>query len=229
MDLYTKGQWTDAIENLSVSMQKKEKKLKELSTLWKFVSASREFFTINGDFGLNYNNEEVSTVMADLNLIQSGYSDVLEQTLQETELNLLHNQKQGFYMLTLYKHINNFTTNGLLELQEELIMSSEGEMVHYCYVKEFNRTQALYHKINANLKVKEITREDVIEVLKKEEKKAAGTNKKWLILTLDNYQSKCDHFFIKDEVLYLPFESGYDRVFLFDFFKSEIIELKTHL
>mgnify|MGYP000919457811 CR=1 FL=1 len=229
MDTTQINEWIDVINNVPLPESSREKKIQELVSLWKFTTCYDKDIKLSDSLKLAIpGKNKVEAVVFDLDFAHHPYSDAINKVLEETEIKLLHAQKEGFYTITFTNRPANFTSVSLTELSYELADCFDGKLITYNYIKQVQKTSLLKHRLHTNLKVKTIERSDIVKILEENSAKYTANNEdKWLILVLDNHQSKCDHFLIQDDVLNSPFTSSFEKIFLFDFFKSQIIPLTT--
>jgi hypothetical protein len=74
-------------------------------------------------------------------------------------------------------------------------------------------------------------RSEIESVLEEKEKsytknQKPGIESHWLILVLGGVQDINDYMFLENDVMSNAYESSFDKVFLFDSFSEDIIELK---
>ena len=76
-----------------------------------------------------------------------------------------------------------------------------------------------------------LMRSEIESVLEEKEKaytknQKTGIESHWLILVLGGVQDINDYMFLEEDVMSNPYQSSFDKVFLFDSFSEDIIELK---
>ena len=225
MDISLIEEWISNIEKVVLPNAVKERRIQELISLWKFSSNLNEQIVIQDSLKLYIPGQgEVGTVVTDLDLSGNGYSNQINKILEEKEIQLLNENKIGFYSINFNTLDGNFTTEKLQDFKNELDSCFNGNLISYPYIKQLHKKNILQHQIQSGLKVKALQRTNILKAIAKKDN-SNNDQGKWLILVLDNHQSNCDSFFIQDDVLHLPFESNFEKIFLFDFFKTEIIEL----
>jgi len=219
------GELIDSIESGKLSTSDKEKKIQHLTYLWKF-SDSFSADSKNEVVLKIQEPEDTAIIFRDLDLSEKEKSPVFKNSCATIAPLLNNTSKEGLYYFHLHKQSRNFNKLSLHDLQTELASSINGKMISYQYVKKIIKIPQESIEICIDSIVKECTKEDVLLVIN--DISTNKQDKKWLVLILDNLQSKCDSFYIEDAILSTAFSCKFEKVFLFDYYKSEVIELTTY-
>lgn len=226
MDAATIERWISVIEDNDF-ITDKDKRVENLINLWKFSSCLDNDAHITNDGLLNVAAQTNAAVtFTDMCLRSAPKSDYINNIF--SAITPVLNTNNFAYYVELHEQKNNFTATKLLHLEEEIINAIQGRLVPYSQVKKITKLNAkagLY----TNTTIKNCTRADINTTLKQAENTNRDGQENWLVLVLDRLVSQCDSFYISDDILHLPFETGYDRLFLFDFYKGEVTELSTGL
>lgn len=220
MDAQTIEKWISAIESSDTA---DDKEIDNLISLWKFTSCHSEDAKITSD-GLfdNGTGNNIRITFTDITLANNSAPNVLS-SLGVNIGTALHELKDSHYIL-LHEEPKNYTPARLLALEEEIIDAIQGKLIPYNYVKRITRVNG-NTGIYTNAVVKKCYRHDILSAIANSP--APKDNSDWLVLILDNLTAHCDSFYFDLSVLSQPFVSNYDKIMLFDFYKSEIIELVT--
>lgn len=217
----------NSIEREKLSDLDREKKIQELVYLWKFSDSFIEDTKITDDFSLAINNSQNRKVIFyDLDLTTKEKSDILKNSCSLARSLSQDIPRQGLYYFLLHKQSHNFNSLSVQSLQNELHSCINGEMVPYQYVKKIIKIPQESAEISIDNIVKECKKEDVVRAINTVSGSESSTDK-WLVLLLDSLQSQCDSFYIEDAIINHVFSCEFEKVFLFDYYKCEVIELNT--
>lgn len=226
MDAVTIERWISVIEDNDF-ITDKDKRIENLINLWKFSSCCNYETQITDDSLLDTASQSnISVTFTDMCLRAAPKSNYIHNIFS-TITPVLDKKRDDAYYIELHEQKNNFTANRLLQLEEEIINAIQGKLFTYNQVKKITKLNATAG-IYTNVVVKDCTRTDIYQAIGKSQANETG-NKNWLVLVLDRLVSQCDSFYISDDILQLPFETDYDKIFLFDFYKGEVTELSTGL
>ncbi len=216
--------WIDVIEN-SDALYDKDKQIENLINLWKFSSCYNSNAKITDEGLLNtLEQENISVSFTDIYLDSSEKSNYINTLLNSIPHTLDDNPASAYYV-ELYHQKNNFNSDTFQQLEEEIVNAIQGKLIPFNHVKKIIKVSAKAG-IYTNITVKQCNREDINKAI-------AGTPTyknspvKWQVLVLDRLINNCDSFYINNDVLQQSFKTDYDKLFLFDFYKGEIIELIT--
>ncbi|RZK12397.1 MAG: hypothetical protein EOO46_03335 [Flavobacterium sp.] len=222
--------WIENIEGSDLKPRIKNQTVNNLIDIWKFITYYDETISLKSENIIGVENEngiqdEISLTVKDLIL---NPSNVIQNVLSETELELRKygSNYNGKYNIQFQKSEKNFCSKKIISLKEEIISIVKGDMICFEHIDYIHKNASDKIEIfNTNLKVVECEKISIQKALDKAS--VSETSKKqWLLLVLDHLKSNCNTFLIQDQIKYSPFKSNFDKVFLFDFYKGQIIELK---
>lgn len=224
-----------SIENSVSSQLKKNSRLKEFTDLWKFADSYGNGLDIMRENTLlikkEYLPEEINVQCRDLIIQRTGNGKgILEKLLMEAvaELQLSETVYNGTYKINLRQRKTNFTVEELLHLKQEIISAIKGELILYTYIDTIDRFPSAELSLSCGqFKILECDnkqiRDTIDAVVLKRDK---AINKNWLVLVLSSMENDCDYFVYEESVKSTAWQSDFDKVFIFDFYKTEIVELK---
>jgi hypothetical protein len=223
--MVTAKKWIDFIENPNGPFIRNEEKLEYLVNLWKFSEAYPKGTGITPNGELIIAGEATATLNFYIpDMAKAPKSNHFADGVKAAEAVLPH--RPGSHHISVIKQVANFNRESLENFKNEVVACINDSLQFYRYISAINRIPLEDTKIHTGLTVKDVSRDTVLSALQHKPAQSSG-NKNWLVLLLDNFKSKCDYFYVEDAVLHLPFLSGYEKIFLFDFFKGELTELKT--
>lgn len=214
--------WISVIEDNDF-LTDKDKQIQNLINLWKFSSCYDSNMQITDDGQLHCNDQQpIGVAFTDICLEDSTKINFINNIFSSITP-VLDDKHMGAYYIELHRQNNNFTSGRLSQLEEEIVNAIHGRLTIYNHVKKITKVAASAG-IYTNMVVKNCSRADISNAIKT----APGSkksNNKWLVLVLDRLISHCDSFYISDDVLFQPFRTSYDKLFLFDFYKGEVVQL----
>lgn len=222
--------WIENIEGSDLKPRLKNQTINTLIDIWKFITYYDETISLKSENAITVENEngiqeDISLTVKDLILKPSN---VIQNVLSETALELKNygNNYNGKYNIQFQRFEENFCSKKIISLKEEIISIVKGEMICFEHIDYIHKNASDKIEIfNTNLKVVECEKESIQKALDKT--LIYDTSKKqWLLLVLDHLKSNCNTFLIQDQIQDSIFKSNFDKVFLFDFYKGQIIELK---
>lgn len=222
--------WIENIEGSDLKPRLKNQTINTLIDIWKFITYYDETISLKSENAITVENEngiqeDISLTVKDLILKPSN---VIQNVLSETALELRNygNNYNGKYNIQFQRFEENFCSKKIISLKEEIISIVKGEMICFEHIDYIHKNASDKIEIfNTNLKVVECEKESIQKALDKT--LIYDTSKKqWLLLVLDHLKSNCNTFLIQDQIQDSTFKSNFDKVFLFDFYKGQIIELK---
>jgi|GEM_PF-4474562 len=221
MDATIIDQWISEIESNAVYL--KDKKAENLINLWKFSSSYSPDAEITKD-GLMNTAEQcgIKVNFMDVCLTDAPKSNVLKSICDDLTPAL---REDANYYMVLHEQQNNFTSERLLHLKQEMLDALQGRLIPYSYVKKMAKVTAPAKTIYTNMTLKDCTRDDINSTIQQAGNLKLSGFGKWLVVVLDRLAGHCDSFYISDDVLKLPFTTNYEKLFLFDFYTGEITEL----
>ncbi|WP_306353285.1 hypothetical protein [Flavobacterium sp. '19STA2R22 D10 B1'] len=209
----------------------KDQKYAEFTDLMKFTTSYGNSLKVIGPSLLKLDDfETVQIQFTDLSLDSDAIYSILKPLFSEieAELNSKGDKYWGLYNFIFQKRAFNFTSENLKLLKNEIISCIKGDLVIYQYIQQIQkRAHSSVEFYNPEpFKIKGPSISYLQNIILKQTVSTVGLDKKWLVLTLDSIINECDYFYFSEFILNNPFRSDYDKVFLFDFYKGEIIELK---
>ena len=221
--------WIEAIESSSISAKKQEQHIAEVVDFWKFATTYDNHVSIleKGKILISENgfDEEVSITTS--NLMLSQRRNPFEIIISEIEEELLKfgTKYLGVYTIRFHNLKRNFQEEDLALVKEEILSAIKGDLIFYKYIAKLNKIESTELKIYKNdLGVLQCNTEDIQkQILTVKPNPEAAKN--WLVLVLDSIDHNCDFFLFKADIKKAMFQSNYEKVFIFDFYKSEIVQL----
>lgn len=216
--------WIADIELSGLTAEKQQIEIKNVTDVWKFTEI-KKLDMISPDRLLVKNSAGIREVVNVQCVDFISDKDIARQMLNEIEVELTGNSKYiGRYHVDFYDSKLNFSYSGLQKVKHEIIAAIKGELITYNYVSKIVKMPSDSLRIHVNnFKVLECN----IENIKKHLKKTLldFSEPRWLIIVLSSFDNNCNHFYFNEAIFTDPFEHGFNKVFLFDFYKSEIVEL----
>lgn len=224
--------WITAIESSKQEDCAKEQEIKAIVDLWKFADLydNRAIITQKGEIQLEDAEgmaEKVSVVTSDLFLTpkENAISKILSEI--EAEFSGLDVRYKGLYNVEFRNPEANFNAAEILKLKSEIISGIKGEVILFKYVERIRKMPSSEFRIvNRDLRMLECTYEDVQNIID-QNYLLQSDQKQWLVLVLSAIDNNCRSFIIDEAIKTAAFSSGFEKIFLFDFYTSEIIELNV--
>lgn len=222
--------WIENIEGSALNARIKNQTVNNLIDIWKFITYYDETISLKSENVIVVENEngiqeEISLTVNDL-ILKS--SNVIQNVVSEAELELgkYGSNYNGKYNIQFQRFEKNFCSQKIISLKEEILSIIKGEMICFEHIDYIHKNASDKIEIfNTNLKIVECEKESIQQALDKAS--ISETSKKqWLLLVLDHLKNNCNTFLIQDPIKDNIFTSNFDKVFLFDFYKGQIIELK---
>jgi hypothetical protein len=234
--------WLEKLLMSLNSLHEITQKKKELIDLGKFIWCYNQNIEITDalcespDFLISLSNRSIGIELTDLVLVEEEKEKegLLKKLFKQVELELKNESHDynGIYRIEFLKNISfnqinqNRIKSELLNLIRRQINS--GTLIRYR--KTFHTEISIYHsEVSVVGSLRKIQVEKCIEKKNKKISEFSFERYKelWLLLVIGGVQTSEDYSYIEDEVISLEFKTTFDKIFLFDFFTSEIIELKT--
>lgn len=241
MDLV--GPWLDFADKSKVSNEEKDVLKKDLNELGKFIVSSQRKILIDKvdfkapKFVVSRNRSRVAVEMFDMDTVND--SKQLEETYRlifdKVEAILIEEGESfhGVYDVQFEEQVDILGSQE--EITKELVQNiKEGTLdKESTFVKSIKKTQGGTVYLHSDISNEGVTllKTEVESVLASREKafnqnQKGGIDSHWLILVLGGVQDMSDYTFLENDMMSHQFESSFDKVFLFDSFSEEIIELK---
>jgi len=222
--------WIEAIESSNISAKKQEQHISEVVDFWKFATTYDNHLSIleKGKVLIQENgiSQEVTIATANLNLSKriNPFETVIAEI--ETELLTFGTKYLGLYNIRFHNLNRNFLQEDLALVKQEILSAIKGEIVFFKYIYKLNKIEATELKIFKNdLGVLQCNFKDIQKKVAKIKPQADLANQ-WLVLFLDTIDHNCDYFLLERKAREAFFKTDYDKVFIFDFYKSEILPLR---
>jgi len=221
--------WIEKIEGSDLKPGIKNQTINTLIDIWKFITYYDETIFLKSEHVIAIENEngiqeDICFTVKDLLLRPSN---VIQDVLSETELELKKygSNYNGKYNIQFQRSEENFCSQKIISLKQEILSIVKGEMICFEHIDYIHKnTSDKIELFNTNLKVVECEKESIQQALDRASI-PDNPNKQWLLLVLDHLKSNCTTFLIQDHIRDCTFKSDFDKVFLFDFYKGQIIEL----
>lgn len=218
--------WISDIELSGLTTEKQQQEIKNVTDVWKFA-AIKEFEMISPDRVLVKNTTGMREVVNIQCVDFVTEVNISKKMLNEIEAELGDNPKYiGRYHIDFYDSKVNFNQFSLQAVKSEIIAAIKGELIAYSYVSKIVKMPSDCLVLYANnFKVVECNTENIKKHLKK--MSLDLSEPRWLIIVLSSFDNNCDYFYLNDSLFTDTFEHSFNKVFLFDFYKSEIIALDS--
>lgn len=241
MDLI--GPWLDHVEKSKASNEDKEVVKKEVSELGKFIVASKRKIQIDKvEFKspkliVSRNRSRVAVELFDMDKVNDSKKEenISRSIFDSVESDLITDLElfKGVYDIQFKEGVELFENRK--EITQELIaFIRKGDFEAFSeFVKSIKKSDGETVYVYSEISEEGVTlmRSEIESVLAEKEKayiknQKAGIESHWLILVLGGVQDINDYMFLENDVMSQAYESSFDKVFLFDSFSEDIIELK---
>jgi len=222
--------WIEAIESSDISEKVQKKHISEVIDFWKFATTydSQVEILEKGVIAIKKDaiSQKINITCKDL--ILSERINPFEKMFLEIEKELLQFETKylGLYAIRFHKKDINFSEQEIILIKAEILSAIRGEVILYKYIQKLHKFDSPELKIyKTDLDVLECTYEAVKTAIIS----TAFTKikeKQWLVLVLNSCDHDCKSFLFQNRLKEIAFESDYEKIFVFDFYKSEILELK---
>lgn len=225
--------WMSAIENSSQDESAKQQEIKEIVDLWKFADSCEGRATISQKGELLLENadgnfEKVNVLCSDI--ILDSPENVIAKVISEIEAELaaLGPRYTGLYNVELRSSDTHFDAAEIGNLKSEIISGIKGEVILYKYVERIRKLPSSELKIiNRDFRILECSPGAVSNMIANTRPLKKTIEKQWLVLMLSSIDHGCKSFLVDKAIKTMSFESDFDKIFIFDFYTSEIIELEV--
>lgn len=231
-----------AKSELNSSNQVKQKK-KELIDLGKFIYCFNHDIIISEaicespDFIISLNDKRIGLELSDLVISENekqkeGFLKKIITRI-EIELRELSDDFNGIYRINFRKGIS-LNSKVQQVIKSEIKSMITGEIAHGNFIESIRKIPhtniSIYHSeasivgplersiVEANIKNKEA---NIFNY------RSGQLDEIWLLLTIGGIQTSDDYAYVEEDIFNLPYQTNYDKVFLMNFFKSEVIALPT--
>lgn len=217
--------WIEAIESSNSIAKEQEQNISDVVDFWKFATTYDSQVSIIEKGKIVIDSQHINIATSDfvlskrINPFEKIISDIEEELMQ------FGTKYLGLYSIRFHDLNRNFQDDDLVLVKEEILSAIKGDVILYQYVHKLNKIPSSELKIFKNdLDVLQCNSEEIQNAISRT-KFTKTTEKQWLVLLLDAIDHNCNSFLFESKIKETIFESGYDKVFLFDFYKSEIITL----
>lgn len=234
--------WLNKIDSSYSSSNRRRQKKTELIDLGKFICCFNtgisilEAFCESPDFLVSFNNhnigiEHTSLIIRDDEKEREG---ILNKIFRQIEVELRKEPKdyKGLYNIRLVEDIA-FSNENQLAIKAEITGLIKGtiDSPNLIKIRRMPHTDIHISHSKASV-VGSLGRAVIEEKIKKKEGKIAQYssdrfNQIWLLLVISGAQTSDDYSYIEEDVFTLPFLTGFNRIFILNFFKCNVMELKT--
>lgn len=235
--------WYQIAEENSISENERKQKQKELIDLGCFIHAFNNSIQItNGlrekpDFEVKLNGKKIGVELRDI--IRDDEARRKEGTFDSffrdiaNELSGMSKDLNGIYHVKFSKELTNFNLKVKAELKAviiDAIVNNEPPAAHLIRsIRKTPHSEVYLYTSEASM-IGNLKRETIeVAVYEKSERlKAYDTqclDEVWLLMVLGGAKESANYNFMEQTIFDLPFETGFDRVFLFDFFRKEVFQL----
>ncbi len=236
--------WLERIRSELNSTNEIKQKTKELIDLGKFISCFDRKIEISDalcespDFIVSIGNKKIGIELADIVIRQDEKQreGLLKKIFSQLEIELKKepNKYNGIYRVDFVEKIK-FDSNDQATIRTELLDLIKNSRDSGTIVKDVRKSPhtgvSIYHS-KASI-VGSLGRTVIDKTIKKKELKIPKYSSErfdeiWLLTVAGGAQASDDYSFIEDSVLRVPFDTSFNRIFLLNFFASEIFELLTN-
>jgi hypothetical protein len=236
------GPHLEKIDNSTLSEIDKQHNKKELIDLGKFLKIFdktiilKEAIRESPDFIISTNNKTIGIELRDI------YTDIEERKTEgtldkmfreiENELKDREPDKKGVYKIQFKENISFRTQKRAIK--NEIIHSIRTSETPQKYVKniDIDPGNILHLYTSEASSLGPLNKEVVLDAIAKKEaklsiyKSSSNASDFWLLLILGGLKDSSNYSTIDNSIIVDKFQTGFDKVFIFDFFLSKIIELK---
>ncbi|CAM1346139.1 hypothetical protein [Tenacibaculum crassostreae] len=238
--------WLDILEKSSYSKIEKKQKRKEIIDIGNFIHYFDSSLVIEDalsespDFIVKQNELKIGIELKDLIIRQNEKEKegILKSLFEQIKSELKSEEKSlcGLYRIELIDENLSLKKKHKEALKKEIIALIKGQQIEQKYVKAIKKkpmSEISIYKGETTI-VGNLKRKVVEEKIKtKEEKLKSYSSEKldeiWLLLVIGGVEKSSDYSFFDSDITEKPFESNFDKIFIYDFFHREITELKITL
>lgn len=227
--------WIEVIESSNISYKKQEQHISDVVDFWKFATTFAATYEQDliilekGKVMISENTFTEEATISTTNFYLNERINPFETIISEVENELLEfgTKYLGLYTIRFHNLKRNFQEQDLLLVKQELLSAIKGEIVFYKYIHKLNKIESTELKIYKNdLGVLQCNSKTIQKQISKVKFNEAN-GKQWLVLILDTIDHNCDSFLFENKIRQTVFKTNYEKVFLLDFYKSEIIALNS--
>jgi hypothetical protein len=235
--------WLDILEKSSYSKIEKKQKRKEIIDIGNFIHYFDSSIIIEDalsespDFIVKQNELNIGIELKDLIIRQNEKEKegILKSLFEQIKSELKNEEKSlcGLYRIELIDENLSLKKKHKEALKKEIIALIKGQQIEQKYVKAIKKrsmSEISIYKGETTI-VGNLERKVVEEKIKtKEDKLKSYSNENldeiWLLLVIGGVEKSSDYSFFHSDITEKPFESNFDKIFIYGFFNREITELK---
>lgn len=234
--------WLDLLEKRLHSKIQKKQKRKEIIEIGNFIhyfdsSLVIENVSESPDFSIKQNELRIGVELEDLVIRQNEKEkEGIFKTLFDQIISELESEKKsmsGLYQIELLDKNLSLKKKNKEEIKKEIIALIKEQKIEKRYIKAIKKrplSEISIYKGEATI-VGNLERTVVEEKIETKEDKLKSysnetLNEIWLLLVIGGVEKSSDYSFFDSDITEKPFESNFDRIFIYDFFRREITELK---
>jgi len=236
--------WLDKLEKTNKSSGQKKQNKKEIIDIANFINSFDSSLVIENtldespDVILSKNEKRIGVELMDLTVDQEEKEKegIFKKLFSQIETELQNEKKlfNGLYEIEFIKDNLSLKRKVKNNIKKEIIALIKEKKIEQFYIKQIVKSPmsdiSLYTSndiVATNLK-----RETVLEKIKKKETLLANYSQKnidetWLLLVVSGVQKSSNYSFIQQDVIKKPYQSNFDRIFIFNLFEGKTIQLKT--
>lgn len=236
--------WLDEVKNSNLSPKDKKQKTKEIIDLGNFLQVYNKDIIITSlgespDFLIQEGTQRIGIELTDLVIrpAEKEKEGILKKLFLEIESEFRdeENTYKGIYRISFRDENQTFKKAEKENIKIEIINSIKHPEFPKTYIKEIRKTpHSKIHLYKGEAtSVGHLERETLLDKIEKKETNferyilKSTFDALWLLLIIGGVQKSDDYSFIDDKITKNSFITQFDKIFIFDFFRSEITELKT--
>ena len=224
--------WIEAIESSDISEREQTQIISEVVDFWKFATVydSEVKIVEKGVITFYENGALQKANISSKDFILTKRLNPFETIIAEIEEELLSlgTKYLGLYAIRFHNLSRNFQEEDLALVKAEILSAIKGDLIFYKYIYKLNKIESTELKIFKNdLGILKCSYEDIQKQISKIKPEKSKENQ-WLVLLLDAIDHDCNSFLFEKKIKKAVFKSHFEKVFLFDFYKSEIIQLQLN-
>ena len=238
--------WLDILEKSSQSKIEKKQKRKEIIDIGNFIHYFDSSIEIKNalsespDFIVKQNELNIGIELKDLVIRQKEKEKegILKSLFEQIKTELINEEKSlcGLYRIELIDENLSLKKKDKEALKKEIIALIKGQKIEQKYVKVIKKrpmSEISIYKGETTI-VGNLERKVVEEKIKTKENKLKSYSNEnldeiWLLLVIGGVEKSSDYSFFDSDITEKPFESNFDKIFIYDFFDRKITELKITL
>ena len=238
--------WLDILEKSLLSKIEKKQKRKEIIDIGNFIHYFDSSLIIEDalsespDFIIKQNELNIGVELKDLVIRQNEKEKegILKSLFEQIKSELKSEEKSlcGLYRVELINENLSLKKKNREALKKEIIALIKGQQIEQKYVKAIKKrpmSEISIYKGETTI-VGNLERKVVEEKIKTKENKLKSYSNEnldeiWLLLVIGGVEKSSDYSFFDSDITEKPFESNFDKIFIYDFFDRKITELKITL